>query len=545
MPIGSAMVTAPRHVSPVRNPLRHRPSSPLNPLAARFHSAAHIHATTATAITTVVSTRTHLSNLDRLLQKKQPVAPPPPPQPAPDPVVEDDRDPRDSPFSFSVLHRTGSSLLNALNLPSALFLPSSSTQQAEEISPRSLTHLRRLLSNSNRQSPRGIIAPRWHQYHGAADWDGLLDPLDHDLRRELIRYGEFAQATYHAFHSNPTAAPPDRPRAVVLPDRSYRVTCNLFATASVELPPWVDTVAPWMMTATPTSWVGYVAVCDNEREIQRMGRRDIVIALRGTSTCLEWAENFRTWLVPIDEEEQEAEEEESSEGEQTEKPRGAVPKVECGFRSLFKTAGPDAPSLSSMVAEEVRRLMEQYAGEELSITVVGHSLGAALAVLVADELAASVSPHVPTAVFSFGGPRVGNQAFADRVERRAVKVLRVVNAHDLVTRVPWVLPARADGYAHVGRELRVDNRMSPYLRPDADAACCHDLEAYLHLVDGFMATNCPFRSDAKRSLARLLSQQGTNVKELYVSKARDLRLRPAGSFARCNSGQLPSPSSTC
>ncbi|CAL9097648.1 unnamed protein product [Musa acuminata var. zebrina] len=545
MPIGSAMATAPRHVSPVRNPLRHRPSSPLNPLAARLHSAAHIHATTATAITTVVSTRTHLSNLDRLLQKKQPVAPPPPPQPAPDPVVEDDRDPRDSPFSFSVLHRTGSCLLNALNLPSALFLPSSSTQQAEEISPRSLTHLRRLLSNSNRQSPRGIIAPRWHQYHGAADWDGLLDPLDHDLRRELIRYGEFAQATYHAFHSNPTAAPPDRPRAVVLPDRSYRVTRNLFATASVELPPWVDTVAPWMMTATPTSWVGYVAVCDNEREIQRMGRRDIVIALRGTSTCLEWAENFRTWLVPIDEEEQEAEEEESSEGEQTEKPRGTVPKVECGFRSLFKTAGPDAPSLSSMVAEEVRRLMEQYAGEELSITVVGHSLGAALAVLVADELAASVSPHVPTAVFSFGGPRVGNQAFADRVERRAVKVLRVVNAHDLVTRVPWVLPARTDGYAHVGRELRVDNRMSPYLRPDADAACCHDLEAYLHLVDGFMATNCPFRSDAKRSLARLLSQQGTNVKELYVSKARDLRLRPAGSFARCNSGQLPSPSSTC
>ncbi|CAL9124196.1 unnamed protein product [Musa textilis] len=264
MPIGSAMVTAPRHVSPVRNPLRHRPSSPLNPLAARLHAAAHIHATTATAITTGVSTRTHLSNLDRLLQKKQPVAPPPPPQPAPDPVVEDDRGPRDSPFSFSALHRTGSSLLNALNLPSALFLPSSSTQQAEEISPRSLTHLRRLLSNSTRQSPRGTIAPRWRQYHGAADWDGLLDPLDHDLRRELIRYGEFAQATYHAFHSNPTAAPPDRPRAVVLPDRSYRVTRNLFATASVELPPWVDSVAPWMMTATPTSWVGYVAVCDNE-----------------------------------------------------------------------------------------------------------------------------------------------------------------------------------------------------------------------------------------------------------------------------------------
>ncbi|ONK59090.1 uncharacterized protein A4U43_C08F2870 [Asparagus officinalis] len=110
-----------------------------------------------------------------------------------------------------------------------------------------------------------------------------------------------------------------------------------------------------------------------------------------------------------------------------------------------------------------------------------------------------------------------------------VKVLRVVNAHDVITRVP-VLPHVAEGkmdsYAHVGRELKVDSKISPYLRPNADPGCCHDLEAYLHLVDGFMGSNCPFRANAKRSLVRLVNQQGSNFKQKYVSKARELVLDP-------------------
>ncbi|WOK97713.1 phospholipase A1-Ibeta2, chloroplastic-like [Canna indica] len=55
-----------------------------------------------------------------------------------------------------------------------------------------------------------------------------------------------------------------------------------------------------------------------------MGRRDIVIALRGMSTCLEWVENFRMELVPIDDEDELVEEEDDE-------LRDNVPKVECGF----------------------------------------------------------------------------------------------------------------------------------------------------------------------------------------------------------------------
>ena len=122
-------------------------------------------------------------------------------------------------------------------------------------------------------------------------------------------------------------------------------------------------------------------------------------------------------------------------------------------------------------------------------------------------------------------------------------MLRVVNAHDVVPH----LPPRPGGrwYADVGRELRLDSRASPYLRPDADAGCCHDLEAYIHLVDGFLDSNCPFRANARRSILRLLKNQGGNVKQLYMSKAVDMRVRlDAVDMPGSPLGRLSAPSST-
>ncbi|CAN1259151.1 Phospholipase A1-Ibeta2, chloroplastic [Linum perenne] len=366
----------------------------------------------------------------------------------------------------------------------------------------------------------------------------MLDPLDENLRREVVRYGEFVQAAYHAFHSDPefSAAEAPHPRQVALSDRSFKVTKSLYATSSVGLPNWVDEVAPdlgWMTQRT--SWVGYVAVCDDKREIQRMGRRDIVIALRGTSTCLEWAENMRAQLVSI-----------------TEKPKSAQnkPKVECGFLSLYKTKGAHVPSLAQSIIDEVKRLKQQYKDETLSITVTGHSLGAALSLLVADDLSSCSPDMPPVAVFSFGGPRVGNRAFGRRLNKKNVKVLRIVNNQDVITKVPGLPMVEDDhpwAYSHVGTELRVDTRLSPYLKPNADVACCHDLEAYLHLVDGYLGSNCPFRSNAKRSLVKLLNEQKSNVKKLYSSKAQaltTLKFERQGLGSAANNGCLPSPSSS-
>lgn len=518
--------------------------SPLNP-SKRQSSSSSTTATTSTITCSSStaqkpaavsdSTRLHLANLDKLLQK-----PPPPNKPDPLPVHKDPNN--------GSSENNGRNLLEGLNL--ARLWPE--MKAAEEMSPRHLNRLQRLLSKTPEYSPRNNLASRWRDYHGRNDWAGLLDPLDENLRREVVRFGEFVQAAYHAFHSNPSM-PLDEapmPRHVALPDRSYKVTKSLYATSAIGLPKWVDDVAPdlgWMTQRS--SWIGYVAVCDDKREIQRMGRRDIVIALRGTSTCLEWAENLRAQLMEMPDQDQDSNQ--------------AKPKVECGFLSLYKTRGAHVPSLAESVVEEVRRLMDLYKGETLSITVTGHSLGAALALLVGDELSTCDPEVPPVAVFSFGGPRVGNRGFANRIKTNNVKVLRIVNSQDVITRVPGVWGEGIDqklrntkvggvldmldenmplAYSHVGTELRVDTKMSPYLKPDADVACCHDLEAYLHLVDGFLASNCPFRANAKRSLVRLLQDQRSNVKKLYTSKVNALSLNLDRERVMPLSSCLPSPS---
>ncbi|MQL95119.1 hypothetical protein Taro_027783 [Colocasia esculenta] len=579
MHAGATVTATPRHVSPMKStaPVGR---SPLGSGRTRAAAAAPTITNAPPSIATAANnTSAHIANLERLLKR-----PSPPPNPPPPPLHHVER--REEEDAHRGSERRGGFHVNGLNLSGIV----PTTKNVEDMSPRTLGMIQRLITGTPRPSPRSGIARRWRDLHGAKDWSGLLEPLDQDLRREIIRYGEFVQVAYHAFHSDAAKRPSD-PRHVALPDRSYRVTRGLYATSSIEAPRWVDGMAPWMRQRS--SWIGFVAVCDSDREIQRMGRRDIVIALRGTATALEWAENFRANLVSVSEN--------SADGGKVE--ASGEPKVECGFWSLFTTGSKRAPSLCDMVVEEVQRLMKVYKGEQLSITVTGHSLGAALAVLVADELRVrSGGPDAPpVAVFSFGGPHVGNRAFAERVRTRGVKVLRVVNERDVITKVPGVFAGqqkvaeeererekekeedsrrevirqrwrraaaegkrvrltdrwwdtveramRAWGYAHVGSELRVDSRQSPYLKPDADPGCCHDLEAYLHLVDGFLSSTCPFRANAKRSIAKLVTQQGSNIKKHYTSNAlAALGMEHAASLDAalrdsCN-GCLPSPSSS-
>jgi hypothetical protein len=45
----------------------------------------------------------------------------------------------------------------------------------------------------------------WVEVSGKNNWDGLIDPLDIDLRRTIIRYGRLAQATSDAFIGDPAS----------------------------------------------------------------------------------------------------------------------------------------------------------------------------------------------------------------------------------------------------------------------------------------------------------------------------------------------------
>jgi hypothetical protein len=46
-------------------------------------------------------------------------------------------------------------------------------------------------------------------------------------------------------------------------------------------------------------------------------------------------------------------------------------------------------------------------------------------------------------------------------------------------RMPWC-------YSHVGVELALDHKRSPVLKDTLDPGCSHNLEAHLHLLDGYV-----------------------------------------------------------
>ncbi|CAA7048495.1 unnamed protein product [Microthlaspi erraticum] len=346
----------------------------------------------------------------------------------------------------------------------------------------------------------------WREIQGCNNWKGLLDPMNNHLRREIIRYGEFAQACYDSFDFDPHSKycgsckyhPSDFFSNLDLNlHKGYTITRYLYATSNINLPNFFQKSKLNKIWSQHANWMGYVAVVTDEDEVARLGRRDIVIAWRGTVTYLEWIYDLKDILCSAN--------------------FGADPliKIELGFHDLY-TKKEDSCKFSSFsareqVLSEVKRLLEYYGsgeeGHELSITVTGHSLGAALALVSAYDIAELNLNHipeknnnkVPISVFSFSGPRVGNLRFKERCEELEIKVLRVVNVHDKVPSVPGIFANEKFqfqkyveektsfpwSYAHVGVELALDHKKSPFLKQTKDLGCAHNLEALLHLVDGY------------------------------------------------------------
>ncbi|KAL4379368.1 hypothetical protein GQ457_02G000110 [Hibiscus cannabinus] len=365
--------------------------------------------------------------------------------------------------------------------------------------PSNSTNLNADFSSWDWKHHSAKLANNWMEYQGIHNWQGLLDPLDHILRSEILRYGRFVEATYLSFDfhpSSPTYATSKFPKNSILTrscigDTGYKPTKYLRATCGIQLPTWIHKGPTWL--STRSSWIGYVAVCHDKQEIARLGRRDVVIAFRGTATCLEWLENFRATLTCLPDDL-------ASVGP---KGGGPMPMVESGFLSLYTSHSETCPSLRYMVREEVGRVIQMYGDEPLSITITGHSLGAALATLAAYDIKSTFGNAPVVTVISFGGPRVGNQSFGCELEKSGTKILRIVNSDDVITKVPgfvieknergeankealpgWVekhVRETALVYAEVGQELRVSSKECPHLSKE-DVVTCHDLSTYLHLL---------------------------------------------------------------
>ena len=348
------------------------------------------------------------------------------------------------------------------------------------------------------------LAWRWRELAGSNNWAGLLDPIDPHLRSELIRYGEFAQACYDAFDfdrfSRYCGGCKYHNRSFFeslgMADVGYHVTRYLYASSVVNLPRFFRRSKKDDSWSDAANWLGYVAVSDDATSA-RLGRRDVAVSWRGTVTKLEWIADLMNFQHPV-----------TALGIPC--PDPSV-KVLAGFVDLYTAKNVDCRfskySAREQIIAEIWRLVERYPierGEDVSISFTGHSLGGALATLSAYDVAelglhrVNEEKVLPLTVYSFAGPRVGNERFTERFERAlGVKSLRVVNVHDVVPKVPGVvinektpeLLRRASGaipwcYSHVGEKLTLDHEKSPFLKEAADPACAHNLEAYLHLLDG-------------------------------------------------------------
>jgi hypothetical protein len=158
---------------------------------------------------------------------------------------------------------------------------------------------------------QNTAAARWKELHGERWWDGLLRPqLDLDLRRTVIWYGEMAQATYDAFNHERLSPHAGLSRfgrrrffeRVMLPGHAaaYRVTRFLYATCSapaVRGAAFVGVSAGRGRRCRESNWIGYVAVATDEGTAV-LGRRDVVVAWRGTIQALEWVDDLEFVMVP-------------------------------------------------------------------------------------------------------------------------------------------------------------------------------------------------------------------------------------------------------
>ncbi|GAA0185544.1 hypothetical protein LIER_32832 [Lithospermum erythrorhizon] len=88
------------------------------------------------------------------------------------------------------------------------------------------------------------------------------------------------------------------------------------------------------------------------------------------------------------------------------------------------------------------------------VYVTGHSLGGALATLLAHELSSgelSKSGAISVTMYNFGSPRVGNRKFAEVYNKKIKDSWRVVNHRDIVPTVPRLM-----GYCHVNQPMYLD-----------------------------------------------------------------------------------------
>ena len=187
----------------------------------------------------------------------------------------------------------------------------------------------------------------------------------------------------------------------------------------------------------------------------RKAGQPVLVAIRGSADIADWKNNLATSQVPFG----------GATHAQSLLLRGkelpaTYPKVHKGFNDYADVM------LGQLVQRGVVRQLRQDTKTRLLLT--GHSLGGAVATLLAERLVLLGVPKDRMQVVSFGAPAVANQAFVAQYGD-AIRLLRVTTSADPI---PGSLQTLRGGYQQFG--LHVHYKLSP-----RDNAMQHYMDLYL------------------------------------------------------------------
>ncbi|XP_068493772.1 uncharacterized protein [Phaseolus vulgaris] len=237
---------------------------------------------------------------------------------------------------------------------------------------------------------------------------------------------------------------PSSQSGIVLDDKITEEMKELFSSAE-------SAMEAWAMLATSLGQPSFIksefeklcfldnASTDTQVAIWRdSARRRLVVAFRGTEQS-QW-KDLRTDLMLV--------------------PAGLNPEriggdfkqeiqVHSGFLSAYDSVRTRIISLIRLAIGYVDDHSKSL--HKWHVYVTGHSLGGALATLLALELSSNQLAKQGTisiTMYNFGSPRVGNKRFAEVYNKRVKDSWRVVNHRDIIPTVPRLM-----GYCHVERPV--------------------------------------------------------------------------------------------
>jgi hypothetical protein len=244
-----------------------------------------------------------------------------------------------------------------------------------------------------------------------------------------IQWGEFVEVAYQMYLDDPSNTNPSQPSYF---PTGWKLIANLVVDPTIGLFSEHQMIGFLTQSASDPSQVGVV--------------------FRGTIGVFDWIDDFEFRLVNF-----------------TDIPNGG--RTEDGFTQLYNSLSVRIPgsTAQSSLNEQMTAL-----GSGLSLTVAGHSLGGALAILHA-AVVASNDPSLNLELYTFAAPMVGNATFVGTFEKLVPNSYRIYNKPDIVPTLPWSWL----GYEQVNTGIQINSQLYPIKH---SLECYHSLMTYLYVL---------------------------------------------------------------